>query len=318
MRLKDSIVVSIPLNVTVDLGYCVERTKQKRLRKLRQWEKKYLPARRNNAEESKTKTFHPGSDLENTKNMDLKYDSMKKSVEGSSKEDASDDVNMSEEEEDDVPPISSNTLRREQFGGIIDYLEAKYVRGVVLEDPDEKLRRRERHKKRKLKLMQQKNAAKRSKIEEGEAGTTTSDAVTHDGGKEEERSLTEEEDLDYSTADDARSIYSEDSFLDDSLLIKGVAEQVQASSAYGGVTKVESEARKIKMKSDDASHHEGILADNDDAAFFVNVGDLEMDEDYEPAIDWHLPEKNKLRRYDFLKNCVIPFCTWQFSLTDSS
>jgi len=97
-----------------------------------------------------------------------------------------------------------------------------------------------------------------------------------------------------------------------------VAEQVQASSAYGGVTKVESEARKIKMKSDDASHHEGILADNDDAAFFVNVGDLEMDEDYEPAIDWHLPEKNKLRRYDFLKNCVIPFCTWQLSLTDSS
>ncbi len=305
--------MSIPLNVTVDLGYCVERTKQKRFRKLRQWEKKHLPAFRNNAEESKTKTSNHGSDLENTKNKvlkDLKHDPMKKSVEGSSKEDASDDVNMSEEEDVDVPPLSSNTLRREQFGGIIDYLEAKYVRGVVLEDPDEKLRRRERHKKRKLKLMQQKNAAKRSKIEEGEAGITTSDAVTHDGGKEEEKSLTEEEDLDYSTADDARSIYSEDSFLDDSLLIKGVAEQVQASSAYGGVTKVESEARKIKMKSENASHHEGILADNDDAAFFVNVGDLEMDEDHEPAIDWHLPDKNKLKRYVFFKKCIMHSCIW--------
>lgn len=298
MRLKDTIVVSIPLNVTVDLGYCVERAKQKRLKKLRQWEKKHLSARSNNAEDSKTKMPNHDSDLENSKYKfvaGLKDDSINKSSEASSKEVVSDDVHISEEE--DAPPLSSNTLRREQFGGIIDYLEAKYVRGVVLEDPDEKIRRRERHKKRKLKLMQQKNAAKRSKIEEGEAGTTTSDAVKDDREKEEEKSLTEEEDLDYSTADDARSIYSEDSFLDDSLLIKGVAEQVQASSAYGGVTKVESEARKIKVKADDASNHEGILADNDDAGFFVNVGDLEMDEEYVPVVDWHLPEKNKLKRY---------------------
>jgi hypothetical protein len=64
------------------------------------------------------------------------------------------------------------------------------------------------------------------------------------------------------------------------------------------------------MKSENASHHEGILADNDDAAFFVNVGDLEMDEDHEPAIDWHLPDKNKLKRYVFLKKCIMHSCIW--------
>jgi hypothetical protein len=311
MRLKDSIVVSIPLNLTVDLGYCVERTKQKRLRKLRQWEKKHLPANTNNADDTKSKTSNGSqheSDVENTKDKSSKVlndDEMKKNLESSSKEDISEDIIMSEEE--DITPSSSNILRREQFGGIIDYLEAKYARGVMVEEPDEKLRRKEKLRKRKLKQMQQKKSAKRSKIDEDEAGnSSTGDVVKEDGGKEEEKDLTDEEDLDYSTADDARSIYSEDSFLDDSLLIKGVAEQVQASSAYGAVTKIESEARKSKAESGESSFHEGILVDHGDAGFFVNVGDLEMDEDYEAAVDWHLPEKNKSKRFVLLKSLSSP------------
>jgi len=190
----------------------------------------------------------------------------------------------------------------------IDYLEAKYVRGVMVEDPDEKIRRK-RRKKNLTKTVERNSAERLNSMDDDISGTEINGdrslMEVHEDGQVW-KGLQNDEDLSYSTEDDARSIYSEDSFLDDSLLVKSVAEQVHASS----LTKIEADAKKRKPeieKSTRMKFHlnestkicsgstEGILVELDDFSFFVNVGDLEMEEGHEeyPAIDWHLPTKHK-------------------------
>ena len=293
MRLEDSIVVSIPANLTVDLGFCVERTKQKRLQKLSSWEKKYI-----------SKYQHDGGDaMAATEIMNGVRPDIE-DTEGNSDSDAQ--MNAIPDGE------NANILRREQFGGIIDYLEAKYVRGVMVEDPDEKLRRKRR--KTNLTKTAEWNSAKRlHSIDDDISGTEINgDRSFMEKGHEDDqmwKGLQNDEDLSYSTGDDARSIYSEDSFLDDSLLVKSVAEQVHASS----LTKIEADAKKRKPEVEKSTRMklhpnestkicsgstEGILVELDDFSFFVNVGDLEMEKGHEeyPAIDWHLPTKHKSKR----------------------
>ena len=60
--------------------------------------------------------------------------------------------------------------------------------------------------------------------------------------------------------------------MDDSLLRAEVAGQILASGAYGGRTRVEEEGRRLG--GIDGGDHD------DDNAFFVNVGDLELAEGY--------------------------------------
>ena len=89
----------------------------------------------------------------------------------------------------------------------------------------------------------------------------------------------------------AGSCYSEDSgdFLDDTDLRTDVAHQIFASSAFG-TTKIEADAVKARGEDEDS-----LCAD--DHAFFVNVGDLEMEDGWNEEIeedqDWLNSLKSK-------------------------
>jgi len=243
MRLSDSIIVYVPQNLTIDFGYAVWRGRQRRLRKLKKWEQKYLAS-----------------------------------------EDAKDGEEIKKEEEaEELEPKSSNVLQRNQFGGIVDYLEAKYVRGVMVDgvSQEEKVRqKRQRAKQRKLKQLQ---------------GELADVDIKEEDIADEELSLSE---------DDARSTYSADSFLDDTDLVHEVAGQVQASS---GITKVEAQAKlgKQPKEGDDPIETQynkksnGLIPDCE--GFFVNVGDLEMEvendeDDDDLYFDWAKSPKKKKKK----------------------
>ena len=181
---QDSIVVEIPLDgVTADLGVVMKRTRAKRIESIYQ-----------------------------------NFPSLKKEVAPtvSADNEAKDEDEDHEQDENDKKPLHKKKKQkdetipqREQYGSVLDYLEAKYVRGVML-----------------------------------------GDEIAEDEGE-----------------DDRESVYSEDSWLDDSLLKRDVAEQVLSHSTQ---TKV------------------GVENDDDDE-FFVNVGNLEVEDNdlmnYDPLED---------------------------------
>jgi len=111
--------------------------------------------------------------------------------------------------------LPSDVPQKKHYGSVLDYLEAKYVRGVMLET---------------------------------EANNTEAAGESGEVADDDERG----------------SVYSESSFLDDSLLRRDVAEQVLSATTH---TKLELEA--------------------DDEDFFVNVGNLEVEDhdlmDYDPV-----------------------------------
>ena len=113
----------------------------------------------------------------------------------------------------------------DQYGSVLDYLEAKYVKGVMLD-------------------------------EDGEDGGDGVDEKSEGQG----------------------SVYSKDSFLDDTDLQRDVAEQVMCSNT---LTKLELE--------------------QEDGDFFVNVGNLEVEndefgDDYDPLLDKENPKAAKKKR----------------------
>jgi len=118
-----------------------------------------------------------------------------------------------------------NVPQPDQFGSVLDYLEAKYVKGVMLEEED--------------------NAPILDDKSEGQG-----------------------------------SVYSKDSFLDDTDLQRDVAEQVMASTT---LTKLELE--------------------HEDGDFFVNVGNLEVENDdygenYDPLQDKENKTTKKRKKVD--------------------
>jgi len=188
-------VVEIPLNdKTADLGVAMKRVRTKRIHALYE----HFPSLKKEAPKPK-----PSDDKE--------------------AQDVDDATSTAKGEEEPVRKklkVVDETLpQREQYGSVVDYLEAKYVRGVMLGD----------------------------EIDEDEAS-------------------------------DKESVYSEDSWLDDSLLKRDVAEQVLSHSTQ---TKV------------------GVENDDDDD-FFVNVGNLEVEDnelmDYDPAEEEKAAKKVKKRK----------------------
>jgi len=293
---KDSILIEVPLSVTADLGVAMRRTRRKRIKRIKDWVASGVaaaaaaappPAASSGAgdesnEVNKTPTTPNDENDGNKKGVVAGGDKDEKSA---SKESAPD-----EEEHDDLEEgDDGGPLDRKQYGSIVDYLEAKYVRGVMIEDYDERERVKEKKKKKKK--------------------SSTNDE--NNGEMEEE-------------SDDSEgkgSCYDSDGWIDDSLLHEEVAGQVMASSAYG-MTQIEEEARKRKKdkrkrekgvedsamqngddkgkiseggnmmdgddnKSEDGdSTDEGGGADSDfDDGFFVNLGDLEMAEGWKDEND---------------------------------
>jgi len=184
---QDSITVEIPIDVTADLGIAIRQTRKKRIAGILA----LFPA-------LKTKEVV----LETNK----------------------DEAEEGKEGDDEQKDVDTNITHRHMYGSVLDYLEAKYVRGVMLQEEGD----------------------------EGDAG----------GDEEEEK---------------AGSVYddSDGSFLDDSLLQRDVAEQVISQATH---TKLELE--------------------DEDADFFVNVGDLEVEDhdlmEYDPVQEEHLSKKRKL------------------------
>ena len=179
---QDSIVVNIPMNVTADLGIAIKRTREKRIKALYE----NFPS---------LKKEEPQEDKEELDSEDDEENKDKKKSKDT-------------EAQPKKPKTDSHAPQRNQYGNVLDYLEAKYVRGVMLQD--------------------------------------------------------EEEEEDDEEEDEKRSVYdSESSFLDDALLKRDVAEQVLHQATH---TKLELE--------------------QDDDAFFVNVGALEVEDhelmDYDP------------------------------------
>ena len=202
---QDAITVVIPLDVTADLKIAIKKTRAKRILSIY----KKFPSLQKKTKKTEDKTnlndddepMLDEEDEENAKEKDMKRQPDKK------------------KKMEHVP-------QPEQFGSVLDYLEAKYVKGVMLEEDDE------------------------------------------GGGPElDEKS------------EGQGSVYSRDSFLDDTDLQRDVAEQVMASTT---LTKLELE------------HEDG-------GDFFVNVGTLEVENDdygdnYDPLLDKENKTKTTKKR----------------------
>ena len=213
---RDSLIVHIPLNVTADLGIAMKRVRAKRIARYKQLQPhifdKHVDEISQPIEEDGDKSDQESDD------------------------DASQEKRTKEKQDDSIMGAIGSEVRREQFGCTVDYLEAKYARGVMIHDLDERIREKKKK---------------------------------NDGG----------EDLSVLSDSEAGSCYSENSgqFIDDSDLRTDVAHQVLASSAFG-TTKIEADAAKAKGADDDS-----LGADNH--AFFVNIGDLEMEDGWNDEIE---------------------------------
>jgi hypothetical protein len=185
---QDSITVLIPIDVRADLKIAIQKTRQKRIQSI---QKRY-----------------PSLKKEVNKSQEEGNEGLAEDAEDD-KDEPQDQKTKKNRQQKNKP---TNGPQRERYGSVMDYLEAKYVRGVMLEDEDE--------------------------------GENIDDASEGQG-----------------------SIYSKGSFLDDTDLQRDVAEQVMANTT---LTKLELE--------------------EDDADFFVNVGNLEVEENdygdhYDPLQD---------------------------------
>jgi len=183
---QDAITVIIPLDVTADLKIAIKKTRAKRIMSIY---KRFpsLKKEAKNLDDSNDGPMLEDDEEDNPRDKDEKLQNKKKKME--------------------------NVPQPDQFGSVLDYLEAKYVKGVMLEEDDD-------------------------------------DAPILDDRSEGQG-----------------SVYSKDSFLDDTDLQRDVAEQVMASTT---LTKLELE--------------------HEDGDFFVNVGNLEVQNDdygenYDPLQD---------------------------------
>ena len=191
---QDCVTIQIPLDVTADLGVAFQRTRRKRVQAL-------------------TKAFPGLVVTQPAAPTTLPPEVAKDSLKG--------DTTMEDDDDDDdenkTGPVSpprkplSHVPRKEDYANVVDYLEAKYVQGVMLDDEKEP------------------------------------------GGNNDE-----DDDDDDDDDEGQGSVYSQSSFLDDQDLQRGIAEQVLAQST---TTKLE-------------------LESNNDDAFFVNVGDLEVEQSF--------------------------------------
>ncbi|CAJ1966846.1 unnamed protein product [Cylindrotheca closterium] len=187
---RDSISVLVPIDVRADLKIAIQKTRQKRIQGIY----KQFPSLRKEPEKASQEEGMAADEDDD---------------EGEKAETNEKEKKIKKQTDSDVP---AQVPLREQYGSVIDYLEAKYAKGVMLEDEDEE-----------------------EVVDDGSGGQG--------------------------------SVYSEGSFLDDTGLQRDVAEQVMANTT---LTKLELE--------------------EDDADFFVNVGNLEVEgndygENYDPTQD---------------------------------
>jgi len=233
---RDSVLAYIPLNVTADLGVAMRRVRPKRIARL--------------------KSLYPSLSETNDGigTCSGTTEDSGAEVSRSGEESDNEDDSSRRRKKNKMTKTAPRVPQRDHFGSVLDYLEAKYVKGVMIEDLDERVREKRKNKKKKR---------------ESENGTASSGNGCASSIENDNSVLSDSA---------AGSCYSSGSggFIDDAGLQSEVAGQVRASSAYG-TTRIEAEAALDRRGG---SEKDGGSDDNDDHAFFVNVGDLEMEEGY--------------------------------------
>ena len=239
---KDTILISVPLHVTADLGVAIRRTRKKRENRIKRW-----LAQETAGEETKQQPMIANNNGNDSRQKDGKAD-----------ENDGEELLASDDDDDEGRPIIS----KEQYGSVLDYLEAKYVRGVS--------------------IAQYNSHGERVKKVKNNNNSNNQQSNKDDQDDDDEELMYD------SDQDNNRSVYGDnDGFIDDSMLQEEIVDQVFASDSYGK-TKIEMEAKRRRKE-----HIEGNNKENDeeekeqdfsevesdfDDGFFVNIGDLEMEE----------------------------------------
>lgn len=303
--IKDTVLVYIPMDVTADLGIAMRRTREKRLKKIRAIYPSLVPEDDDDAFPTNNNHRHDDDRDSNDKKEDNgdKEDNL-------SLENDNDNFNSSSKKKIKPSKLNDTNMnmaipKREHYGSVLDYLEAKYVRGVMLDDIDEKLQRKKelKRKERRKKKQQQREEKKQKAAKEKNENSGSSSVVSNENDRSLGSSMGSDGDdhnsLISDSDDGTGSCYSDASgFLDDSLLRTSVAEQVMASSSYGA-TRIEAESRK-SSKRNAADLDQDAENFNVDDGFFVNVGDLEMVDGYDDAdaadIDFDMLDSSKNKK----------------------
>ena len=273
---KDTVTVLIPLHVTADLGVAMRRSRTKRTRRLHELYPEMAP---NSSGGGGRKGYGKDAKQAEVEGDDSGDEEVaEKSGSGKKGKQAKGAGEGDDSSRGDLSPAPSasgggpGVMRREDYGSVLDYLEAKYVRGVQIGG---------------MEVLDEDDGASSGEGKNKKGRGSPKYAAEAD---------------DYSGEG---SVYSDecsdDGFLDDSMLRHEVVEQVMATGKYGGRTKVEDEARKERRGSGKDDGGSGSDAEDtaaaggeefNDDAFFVNVGDIELaeGEDHDginQPIDWN-------------------------------
>jgi len=206
------------------MGVAIRRTRVKRVSQLKSFMK---PAEMNGLQQDSATSINTASNDPDLDEMDV---DVEKKFASKSK-------------------MESTIPKRDGYSSMLDYLEAKYVKGVVVQET----------------------------------------GLSDKGGVEDEAIMSDSEASGscYSNAND-----SGNNFIDDSDLKLDLVQQVVASSSFGK-TKLEAEARRSKNSNTDR-HVEGII--DDDGAYFVNLGKLEMEDGWDDKALMDKGDSSKRKR----------------------
>lgn len=283
---RDSVIAYIPLSVTADLGIAMRRVRAKRIAQIKEiCPELFQPP--NTTKDQDAASTTASQDQPVLENNDSEND------ESQDEYDNDDENNKNRKSITSHSNNNSNSIiRREQFGSIVEYLEAKYARGVMIDDLDERIRERKKKK-------------KESKDGKGKSNDDDGNKLTNNNDKDDD-------DMSVLSDSAAGSCYSIESgnFIDDSELRKEVAHQILGSSAYGK-TKIEAASRDRAAAAAN-EEDESLMMEEDDHGFFVNVGDLEMEDgwtehDLDDDEDWikMMAKAKGLVQYFFTSHIII-------------
>jgi len=271
---RDSVRVEIPLSITADVKIVLNRTRTKRIAKLRKLIGAAATSTNGQAAEHLRKVENGNKEIGDSGSGN------KSTVPATTKGSVNGDNTKKKNKKS-----KSTTVRRSEFASTIEYLEAKYVQGVMFDNDND-----------------------------------DDDNDDDDGGDNND-----DRDNNGYDSEGAGSVYSKDSFIEDEDLERTVAQQVVAQQVETTVSmrskKKKKKKKKNKKSSDDEKSSDedgsdddesnsspkkknkkkkkggngGYLddedEDDDDDDFFVNVGNLEVEEsemtreNYDPLQD---------------------------------
>ena len=245
--IRDTMLIQVPLTVCADIGIAMRRTRIKRSKRIKRWLATAAAAAA--AAAATTKSTTKSTSLGDA--VDREGDSVGNNECGTDNNDGKQNSivkcnnNDDDDDSDDDEGEPLLLLKSHQYGSVLDYLEAKYTRGVMIDDFDETLQQHSS----KRKMTEKKKEKMKANV--GNSNEGENDDIIDNG--EGADTNDDDDDDDESSVDSEPSgvsVYSNDGFIDDTLLHEEVAGQVLASSAFGK-TQIEEEAQLRKRQRED-------------------------------------------------------------------